>query len=178
MGLELTKGTNLLGLNDISAATVISSVDATFANYDVVDQTSLASQVATVPALVWDALLADHVNTATFGEKVVNLSGGGGGGDPWVTDLPGSYTAGQAGYILGSLNSAIGNVPSNVWGDVVIEGGHEAAWFMRIFLAALANKVSGASSDHQLFRDLADTKNRIDATTSADGRSSVTLDGD
>jgi len=152
-----------------------------------------------IGASVWDQVIADHLTPGTTGEA---LNAAGGAGDPWITTLPGSYSAGQAGYIVGNnvdvaissrlanadytapdnagisaIDTAITNIPANVWA-YIIEGTKSAAWFMRIFLSGIALKVSGASSDHPLFRDLADTKNRIDATTSADGRSSVTLDGD
>ena len=47
----------------------------------------------------------------------------------------------------------------------------------RIALAALAGKVSGAAAGSPVFRDAADTKNRISATTDADGnRTAVTID--
>lgn len=59
-----------------------------------------------------------------------------------------------------------------------IEGGEHHSWFMRIFLAALGNKLSGADTTNMKFRDKADTKDRIDATVDANGnRSAVTLDG-
>lgn len=48
---------------------------------------------------------------------------------------------------------------------------------MRVILAAIAGKVSGMDTNSPAFRDYADTKNRISATTDADGnRSAVTLD--
>ncbi len=60
-----------------------------------------------------------------------------------------------------------------------IEGGKHHSWLMRIFLAALGNKLAGAATTSVTMRDLADTKDRITATVDTDGnRSSVTLDGD
>lgn len=47
---------------------------------------------------VWDALATDHDSPGTMGEKV---SAAGSAGDPWTTDLPGSYTGNQAGNIIG-----------------------------------------------------------------------------
>lgn len=101
------------------------------------------------PQNAWDAVIADHNQAGSFGL-----------------------------YVGSTLNTKFSSIPVQVWESYEIEDIYPAAWYMRVFLAALANKVSGASSDHPLFRDLADTKNRIDATTSADGRSNVTLDGD
>lgn len=50
---------------------------------------------------------------------------------------------------------------------------------LRLILAALAGKVSGAATTTMTFRDVNDTTDRIVATVDADGnRSAVTLDGD
>lgn len=66
---------------------------------------------------------------------------------------------------------------AQVWTNV-IEGSMTAEQMMRIFLSALGNKLSGADTTNILARDLADSKNRIDATVDANGnRTSVTLDG-
>jgi len=66
---------------------------------------------------------------------------------------------------------------AQVWTNV-IEGSMTAEQMMRIMLSALGNKASGAETTNMLFRDLADSKNRINATVDANGnRSSVTLDG-
>lgn len=59
----------------------------------------------------------------------------------------------------------------------IIEGTLDHAEMMRILLAAVAGKVSGAETSSISFRDNADSKNRIVATTDVDGnRTSVTLD--
>jgi hypothetical protein len=47
---------------------------------------------------------------------------------------------------------------------------------MRVMIAVLAGKSSGHSTNAPLYRDLADTKNRISATVTADGRTAVTVD--
>lgn len=59
----------------------------------------------------------------------------------------------------------------------------ETAWTLRqalrVILAALGGKVSGANTNSPTFRNATDTKNRITAVTDASGnRTSVTLDGD
>lgn len=59
----------------------------------------------------------------------------------------------------------------------VIEGTLDHQEVMRILLAAAANKLSGAATTNVKIRDLADGKDRIDATVDADGnRTAVTLD--
>jgi len=47
---------------------------------------------------VWEEALADH--SGTSGSVAEALGAAGSAGDPWTTALPGSYTAGQAGYIV------------------------------------------------------------------------------
>lgn len=48
---------------------------------------------------VWDALTADYQVPGSFGEA---MAAAGSAGDPWSTNIPGSYVAGQAGYIVGN----------------------------------------------------------------------------
>jgi hypothetical protein len=60
-----------------------------------------------------------------------------------------------------------------------IETGWTVRKALRIIAAACAGKVSGAAANAPVFRSITDGKNRITATTDADGnRSAVTLDGD
>jgi hypothetical protein len=60
-----------------------------------------------------------------------------------------------------------------------IEAGYGHAQLMRLFAAALAGIVSGAAGTNVKFRDLGDTKDRIDATVDQYGnRSAVVLDAD
>lgn len=54
---------------------------------------------------VWDELIAGHLGVGSTGEA---LNAAGSAGDPWVTALPGAYSAGQAGFILGTnLNATV-----------------------------------------------------------------------
>lgn len=64
-------------------------------------QVSLAGggSPSTIAAAVWDLATSGHTTSGTFGQAAVAA---GGAGDPWITPLPGSYSAGQAGYILGN----------------------------------------------------------------------------
>jgi hypothetical protein len=50
-------------------------------------------------AAVWQALSAEYNDAGTMGNK---LNSAASAGDPWSTALPGSYSAGEAGYILGN----------------------------------------------------------------------------
>jgi hypothetical protein len=58
--------------------------------------TLTASQAADA---VWDETLADHQTSGSTGAA---LAAAGSAGDPWATQLPGSYGSGTAGYILGN----------------------------------------------------------------------------
>lgn len=60
---------------------------------------------AEVENAVWDADTADHADAGSTGEA---LTAAGSAGDPWTTTLPGSYSAGQAGKIVGdNLNAPV-----------------------------------------------------------------------
>lgn len=63
-----------------------------------------------------------------------------------------------------------------VW-DEVVDGATTARQSMRVQNSALAGKASGLGTTTAVFRDLADTKDRISATVDADGnRTAVTRD--
>jgi hypothetical protein len=72
---------------------------------------NLDTQLAALPTdaeiadAVWDEAIAGH---ATAGSTGAALSAAGSAGDPWTTALPGAYSAGTAGFILGTnLDAAI-----------------------------------------------------------------------
>lgn len=71
----------------------------------------------------------------------------------------------------------ISQVPSvnDIW-SYIMEGDLTAAQLQKILLAALAGKTN-ISGNNINFRDIADTKNRISATTSNSGRTNIILDG-
>lgn len=64
---------------------------------DITPFTPLSPQ--SLAAAVWEALSADYNTAGTMGNK---LNSAASAGDPWSTALPGSYAAGEAGYILGN----------------------------------------------------------------------------
>jgi hypothetical protein len=70
---------------------------------------------AEVAAAVWDESLAAHL---TGGSTGAGLNAAGSAGDPWSTALPGAYTAGSAGYILGTnLDAPVSGVGGGGGGD-------------------------------------------------------------
>jgi hypothetical protein len=69
------------------------------------------------------------------------------------------------------------SIAAAVWAYVV-EGAVTAVQWARVVLAAVAGKSNSHESGTPKYRDQADTKNRISATTDANGnRTSVTVDG-
>lgn len=61
---------------------------------------------ASIADAVWEEALADHSGTA--GSTAEQLAAAGSAGDPWATALPGSYTSGQAGKLVGDyLDAAV-----------------------------------------------------------------------
>lgn len=75
------------------------------------------------------------------------------------------------------LNNA--SAGGNPW-DVVIEGGYTAAELLRLLASVAAGKTSindlGGGNANVLFRDLQDTKDRVDADMTGSDRTNVTLD--
>lgn len=64
-----------------------------------------APSAAAIADAVWDEAIAGHAVSGSTGEA---LAAAGGAGDPWITTLPGSYSSGQAGFILGTnLNGTV-----------------------------------------------------------------------
>lgn len=66
-----------------------------------------APSAATVADAVWDEALAGHAGAGSAGAA---LSAAGTAGDPWLTELPGAYASGQAGYIIGTGGSDTENL--------------------------------------------------------------------
>ena len=71
---------------------------------------------AAIADAVWDEVISGHATSGSTGEA---LSAAGSAGDPWSTALPGAYSAGSAGYIIGTnLNATVGSRSSHSAADV------------------------------------------------------------
>ncbi len=108
LSLIASMNTTLIGTGSISGAllTGIASMSATI----YVNQSEATIQQ--IVEGVWNALTADFNNANTMGEVMNNM---GAAADPWGTTLPGTYVAGEAGYIIGNLLS---NIPASVWDEL------------------------------------------------------------
>ena len=103
---------DIAALADPTAAEIADAVwDEAIAGHTGAGSTGEALNGATAPSAaavadaVWDEAIADHLGAGSTGQS---LNAAGGSGDPWITALPGSYTAGQAGHILGNMSSLAG----------------------------------------------------------------------
>ncbi len=65
---------------------------------------------------IWDGTISGHTTSGTFGGA---LNAAGSAGDPWTTTLPGAYSAGTAGHILGT---ALPDVAFATAGGLVTNG--------------------------------------------------------
>lgn len=70
--------------------------DARIANLDA----AVSTRSTLTAANVWDLATSGHTTTGTFGAAAVAA------GDPWATQLPGSYLAGSAGRLLAAAGTA------------------------------------------------------------------------
>ncbi len=95
------------GRIDASVGAMASGVvTATAIAADAIGASELAADaVAEIADAVWDEVLSGHLTAGSTGEA---LNASGSAGDPWTTALPGAYSAGQAGYIIGTnLNATV-----------------------------------------------------------------------
>jgi hypothetical protein len=97
-----------------SALTTVGSIGKLLVdNVNATISSRLASASYTTPPTaaaisdqVWEEAIADHSGTA--GSTAEKLAAAGAAGDPWATALPGAYSAGQAGKIVGdNLNATM-----------------------------------------------------------------------
>ncbi len=134
-----------------AARIVIRIVDTATKEWE--DQTVIITTYGNASAqhtdTVWDEARADHTTAGSFGEGVI------------VEDFS---TTGKA-----SLKTQIH--------DDVTEGSLTFRQVTRIILSSAAGLLSGSDNSNPRFRDQANTKDRIVASTSTDGRSAVNVDG-
>ena len=79
-------------------AEVQSEVDDAMVAYSAAKVSDVPTAAANADA-VWDEAISGHLTAGTTGAA---LNAAGAAGDPWGTTLPGAYSAGTAGYIIGN----------------------------------------------------------------------------
>lgn len=110
-------GTGYAGTgNVIPTVTTLTNLPAITANW--LTAAGIAADAgAEIADAVWDEAIAGHAGAGSTGEA---LAAAGAAGDPWITALPGSYSAGQAGYIVGTnLNATVSSRASQTSLDTV-----------------------------------------------------------
>lgn len=152
----LTANTNL---NDLNAAGVRGAVGLASANLDT-QLGAIAGYIDTEIGSIISTLntIAGYIDTevAAIKLKTDNLPA-----SPAATGAAMTLTAGAVDAIL----------------DEVVEGTTTMRELLRLYAAVLLGKASGLASVTAVFRDLADTKDRVTATVDADGnRTAVTRD--
>jgi hypothetical protein len=85
----------------IGTGTITTSITATGTMTADIGGEGDAVTPASVAAAVWEAVASAYNTAGTMGNK---LNSAGAAGDPWGTSLPGTYSSGTAGYILGTLS--------------------------------------------------------------------------
>ena len=120
-------------------------------------------------------------------EIVTNVSGGGGGGDPWATTLPGAYSSTQAGGILATVQDTVTNSgvevsetgAATIWSHVVEPNGEvTAACAMAIQSALIYGEYvqsTSAGVGQVTARDQDGTSVRLTATITSNGRNNITI---
>lgn len=121
---------------------------------------------------VWDEILSGHAVSGSTGEA---LSAAGGAGDPWITALPGSYSAGQAGYIIGTnINATISSRATQTSVDT-IDGIVDSILIDTAEIGAAGAGLTALASASSLATVLADT-NELQTDWANGGRLDLILD--
>lgn len=107
----------LTGYVDTEVAAIKAKTDNLPASPAATGDIPAASAIADA---VWDEAISGHSAGGSTGEA---LSAAGGAGNPWITALPGSYTSGQAGYILGTFLDATVSSRATIAGMAIGTGG-------------------------------------------------------
>ena len=95
----------------------------------------------------------------------------------WAELLDNMVTPNSAGMVIKTnLDASVSSVSqAGVW-TTHLEGNYTAQDLMRLLASALLGKFSGNDTNVPVFRDLGDTKNRIQMNVGPTGRTAVTLD--
>lgn len=83
------------------------------AAYDAAKTAARATDIPSAAGIadaVWDEALLGHAATGTAGKKLSDSIAA----DPWASELPGTYTSGQAGQIVGRLAALDVSAPPSV----------------------------------------------------------------
>jgi len=84
------------------------------------DAAASAPSAADIADAVWDEAISGHLTGGSTGDALNDA--GGAASDPWTTNLPGAYSSGTAGWILGTrLDAKVSAVSGNDPGAGAVE---------------------------------------------------------
>lgn len=127
-----------------------------------------------VSTAVWESLASSFNTPGTMGEK---LNDAGSAGNPWASLLASNNSPGSFGEFVQALPDADTVAAALLDFANGVETGRTPREALRLMLAALAGKISGAGTSTITIRDAADTKDRITATVDSNGnRTALTYD--
>lgn len=114
---NITSDTYPIGMSSSGVVGAVNLVNTTVTNTDMRgtdnSYTGTPPTASGIADVVWQEQIGDHNSIA--GSTAEQLSAAGSAGDPWSTALPGGYTSGQAGKILGdNLNTTVSSRTSQV----------------------------------------------------------------
>lgn len=163
------------------AVTEIQSGLATPTNITAAAGITLADGAITAAKIATDAITADKIAADAIGaselaaDAVTEIQSG-------LSTLTAAGVRTAVGLASANLDTQLDALPTAAenLAALLVGGNFDGLNFqqaLKVILAALGGKVSGAAANAPVFRDIADTKNRITATTDADGnRTAVTID--
>lgn len=106
----------IAALNNLSAAQVNAEVDAAIETYHLDHLLAADYDPANKPGVstaLLNELIENDGGVSRYTANALEQAPSGAGSDPWATSLPGSYTSGQAGNILGNrLDVAVSSISS------------------------------------------------------------------
>lgn len=175
-------GDNYARIGAPTGASIAADIATRLATSGYTAPPSAATVAAAAAVAVVDQALSGHTTSGTVGG---GINAAASAGDPWATLLPGAYGAGTAGKLVGdNINAPVGSVPTaNANADALldraagVETNRTLRQALRLMLASMAGKLSGAATTTITVRDTNDSKDRIVATVDSSGnRSSLTYD--
>lgn len=168
----LAKTTNITGFNDIAASAILATPGNLLAtdslgrvtagaNADKSGYSLTPTEEAAIAGSVWDVLTASHQTTGTMGKALTSAASA---GDPWATNIPGAYSSGTAGYIVGTnLDATVGSrmatftLPTNFSTLAINGSGHITLADGSLVTAKLGTFALAKTTNITGFNDIAST---------------------
>lgn len=145
----LAKSTNITGFNDLDAAGIRTAVGMATANLDT--QLSGLPTASGIADAVWTEAIADH--SSVSGSVAEALAAAGASGDPWITNLPGSYTGSQAGKVIGDISAAVAGAISEITGIADAPATPTLKQAVMLVYMWLRNDTQATSAERRIFND-------------------------